>query len=572
MVKNMSLKKTLLYTILTGYVAILALLFCMDYYLLIQHKEYISQQRQTILDNYMDKTASRMESIRKNLYNIVTTDENFQALSGKLSEIEYYSNAYELCTTLENQMLLEEQLQGFYLFFGSKDVPMYRVDIDQIPTRHASQIGCSLNLSSNIAEEGKFSSWFYLTVEDCTYLAISYKKGNAVLYGIQTLNDGEALMEEVLERDIQVVIAADGRGENYPELAENLGVLQATGESWDRFSYDQKGYSVYGEKIDNTNIWICPVIKNSFSDYITIQQGGILFLTMISFLLVITMIRFVYRQLVRPLNQIREEMEKIRMGDSKNIPEMDIRFVELREMLDTMQNMIVQLEKQRLLTYDTYIEKQRAQLQYLQLQLEPHFYINNLKMLNALAMEGKKEKIQTVILCLSEHMRYLLQAEKETTTLKKEMDFVNNYILLQNEMGSRQISLETELEEETKDCQVPTLILQTFVENSVKYAKIGMAGKGLKITISVHLLETENGQYMDVQVSDNGMGYPQEVLEEICRNTTRGKDHVGINNLKRRCQILYGEQVEFSFYNGNGAISECIIPKGGESCEGFVGG
>ena len=60
-------------------------------------------------------------------------------------------------------------------------------------------------------------------------------------------------------------------------------------------------------------------------------------------------------------------------------------------------------------------------MQYLQLQLKPHFYLNGLKTVNALAMAHEDEKIQELVLNLSEHLRYLLRAEQETVPLSREL-------------------------------------------------------------------------------------------------------------------------------------------------------
>lgn len=559
--KTVSLKKTLIYTIMTGYVVLLILLSCMDYYLAVEYKTRREQQRFQALSAYTKEIKSRMDTIRSTLYNLASDNSDFDALSKMTSDTDTYNNVYELGEQLETEVLLGDGLQGFYLFYGSMEVPMYRVNADNFPLGHASQIGKALHFSISPEMKENFGNWFYLTIDESVYLALSYKKENVILYGIQTLNDAHTFLEDNLGTNVQVVIEADGRVQTNTELAEKLDLPLQIQMSGDKISYTKEGYSVYGESIANTGIWVCQIIKNGLQDYITIQQALLLLLTILSFIVVIRMIIFVNRHLVYPLNQIRKEMEKIRKGISKNVPEMDIQFLELRDMLDTLQGMIEQLEKQRLITYDTYIEKQKAQLQYLQLQLKPHFYMNSLKMINALAMEGKKKEIQTVIIRLSEYMRYLLQAEKEITTIKKELDFVRNYISLQNVMQSRRILMTIEIDSGIETEEVPILILQTFVENSVKYARLDGLGEDLEIMITICSLETEEGEFLDLQVKDNGQGYPENVLIEIEKKAEAGKQHVGINNLKRRCQILYGDKAEFSFYNNDGAVSECIVPR-----------
>lgn len=200
-------------------------------------------------------------------------------------------------------------------------------------------------------------------------------------------------------------------------------------------------------------------------------------------------------------------------------------------------------------------------MQYLQLQMQPHFYLNGLKILNAFVMEQQTEKVQDLIIKLSEHLRYLLQAEAETITLRQELSFTDNYAQLRGQMIGREIKLVFEAEPETLDFQVPMLAVQTFIENSLKYAKTGSVTTPLLLEVHAVFLETEDERYLDLTVRDNGQGYAEHVLKDINGESKTGKRNIGINNLKRRCQILYGDKAEFTFYNQDGAVSEWIIPE-----------
>ena len=115
------------------------------------------------------------------------------------------------------------------------------------------------------------------------------------------------------------------------------------------------------------------------------------------------------------------------------------------------------------------------------------------------------------------------------------------------------------------DWEVPTLCIHTFIENSFKYAKLGSVQKELIIQIRINELETEEGKFLDIQIRDNGAGYPENILREINAEPVEGSVSVGINNLKRRCRLLYGTWAEYDFYNEDGAVSELVLPwNGGE--------
>lgn len=176
-------------------------------------------------------------------------------------------------------------------------------------------------------------------------------------------------------------------------------------------------------------------------------------------------------------------------------------------------------------------------------------------------MEQQTDQMQDFIMDLSRHIRYLLQNEREIVPLSMELDFVKNYVDMQKYLSNRPVRCEIEADSGAADCLVPTLIVQTFVENSVKYARLGESGACLRIYVKVSRLSAEDGSFLDIVVRDNGHGYPEEILQEINGAILEGDISVGINNIKRRCLFLYGDRVEYSFSNYEGALSELIIPE-----------
>jgi len=199
-------------------------------------------------------------------------------------------------------------------------------------------------------------------------------------------------------------------------------------------------------------------------------------------------------------------------------------------------------------------------MQYLSLQVNPHFYLNGLKTLNVLAMKGDNERIQTIIFTLSGYLRYLLQLENELVTLEEELAFVQNYIELYREMLEREIDVNLNIREDTKKCLIPRLGIQTFVENSFKYAKLGNKDSSLSIGISAERFSSEEGEYLEIIVRDNGNGYDDALLAVLNDAPTEGNVSVGINNLKRRCMFLYDKDTQYAFYNDGGAVSDIFLP------------
>ena len=130
--------------------------------------------------------------------------------------------------------------------------------------------------------------------------------------------------------------------------------------------------------------------------------------------------------------------------------------------------------------------------------------------------------------------------------------------------GEMPILILQEVERELLDCRVPILAIQTFVENAVKHAN--RPGQILSVEVAVKELEREDGLYISIRISDNGKGYPEERLEELNAPVTEFRyhsRHVGIDNVKYRIYLMYGERAQLFFYNGpsKGAVAELLLPK-----------
>ena len=136
-----------------------------------------------------------------------------------------------------------------------------------------------------------------------------------------------------------------------------------------------------------------------------------------------------------------------------------------------------------------------------------------------------------------------------------------NIYIIRNAMP---ILLQIQLDEEDESYQVPILCIQTFVENSIKHAV--SKNRVLSISIMADRIEDEEQRYVRIRISDNGEGYQPQRLEELNRPVTQFQYHsrqVGVDNIKYRIYLLYGERARLYFYNSptGGAVTEILLPR-----------
>ena len=191
-----------------------------------------------------------------------------------------------------------------------------------------------------------------------------------------------------------------------------------------------------------------------------------------------------------------------------------------------------------------------AQLKLLESQLEPHMLFNTLANLRVL-IGADPPRAQRMLDHLIAYLRATLNASRATThTLQAEFDRLRDYLeLMAVRMGPR-LAYSLELPPGLAQLQVPTLLLQPLVENSIQH---GLEPKieGGRITVTAH----RDGNTLTLRVSDTGVGTSQPA----------GKGSgFGMTQVRERLATLYGgaAALEFSAREGSGAITTTHLPVG----------
>ncbi len=206
-------------------------------------------------------------------------------------------------------------------------------------------------------------------------------------------------------------------------------------------------------------------------------------------------------------------------------------------------------------SHEHQLDAVRAKLQYLQLQIRPHFYLNCLKSIYSLSEMGDQERVGKLVLDLSEYLRYTFQDVKSFIPLVKELETIQSYVDLCSNIYS-EISLEYDLATEVTKMQCLPLSLLTFVENAIKH---NQSDKKLLISIMVSTLEEDGQRYVDAEIRNSGGGFTDEALDTLNHADPSvivyQRNQVGISNVRYRLWLLYGDSAKLSFANKEGWAS-----------------
>ena len=178
------------------------------------------------------------------------------------------------------------------------------------------------------------------------------------------------------------------------------------------------------------------------------------------------------------------------------------------------------------------------QLEYLKYQINPHFLMNTLNNIHAL-VDIDPERAKETIVIMSRIMRHMLyEGNKSKIPLQREVDFLKNYIELMRIRYTNQVDITLQMPQHIPDSEIPPLLFITFVENAFKH------GVSYQQPSFIHISLTAD----------------EQCLRFVCSNSKRHDtgDHqakelqggVGLNNIKQRLSLLYGDNYHLEMTDG----------------------
>lgn len=285
-----------------------------------------------------------------------------------------------------------------------------------------------------------------------------------------------------------------------------------------------------------------------------------LILTQILFATIaILMIIYAQQGILLPLKKFSTMLEDFKKDETRIQPEKVQELGEAGVLLNQLVEQISELEKT---VYEEKIKSQKVQLDFQQIRIRPHFFINCLNVIHSMARVGRTDEIEDLCLCVSSYLRSLYSCSNSIYPLQEELALIQNYLEIVKEVNGQKFTLHTEIEAGTETIQIPPLLIETFVENSLKYAK---TIRSVEIDITVHKRTDGDGkEILLIKVEDTGKGFEENTLKELNDGVFQRKDErhqIGIINVVERLDLMYGDEAEISFQNtGKGAGVFIRIP------------
>ncbi len=171
-------------------------------------------------------------------------------------------------------------------------------------------------------------------------------------------------------------------------------------------------------------------------------------------------------------------------------------------------------------------QKVEAELNALKSQINPHFLFNSLNSIYSMVLQQSTHAPEALIR-LSDSMRYIIyESNHEKVLLSKEMEFLQNYMALQQLRMSGKDRLKFDITGEITDQLIAPLLLIPLIENGFKH---GIKGETEASFITIHIIV--NGQSLSMAVVNN-----RGVIDQVEKNESGG---AGLVNLEKRLELIY---------------------------------
>jgi two-component system sensor histidine kinase YesM len=202
-------------------------------------------------------------------------------------------------------------------------------------------------------------------------------------------------------------------------------------------------------------------------------------------------------------------------------------------------------------------EREKAEIEALQSQINPHFISNTLNSIRLMAMIAKADSIKNMTEAFMKLLNSTFNKKGIFNTIENEMDVLRSYIHIMKVRFGDKFDVEFQVDKSTRQLYVLKLVLQPILENAIYHGISDLDNKGL-ITIKSYRVSND----LVLEVRDNGKGMTEEELNELMSEgyrNTKGFNGIGLKNVDKRIKLNHGSKYGLKIESVFGEFTNVVI-------------
>ena len=489
------------------------------------------------IEIYADSVNEKLHSVERFMYSTITHNESLEKLNHVQTFLDYQENLKKVQTSFAEFEYQNETHMTFLLETDSTD---YFINVSNLYIPYEDYLLLKSNLKS-LRSDISDRKWKNVTTKNSEYLVKSVHYEGKIIYAVIS-------SEDILKPLNKLNIGNNGKlSLKEPNNIPSSNYLIHAQNEKTHLPFDIYVLVDYAEVF--RNITLLEVFLSAVPIIITILS--------------IIIILYIRQWMIKPITRLTERLSQF--GESIPPSEFFISegILEIDKANDKLNKVIFDMQELKIREYHSQLELKKIELNYLKNQIRPHFYLNMLSMIHSMLQTKNYKEIEELTILTSNYLRHLFMANQDFSELKDEVQHIKDYLEIQRIRYGNSIYFSLDYNSDLQNTLVPSLLLQTFIENTIKH---GFSFQDLfTILLSIKKVKTEDSDYIQICIEDNGPGFSEEILSKLNQKQsliTEDGHHIGITNTIERLNLLYPNDYTITFENNEegGAKILLLIP------------
>ncbi|MEC0227055.1 sensor histidine kinase [Paenibacillus alba] len=536
---NKSIRFKLIVGFLLLVIPLQLLLIFDNYYGMKVVREQVANSNRHLVALYMDQIDRNLEEIDKYLRTMVAFENDLIKLdiSAKVNSDDYLLAKINLFNKLERDIHTYKEMDYLFIYSSVNEELITNqpsdATMEQLKTIQ-SGITQMLRERENFQKQD-FEKWFPYQINEDYYIVKIQKIGD-VYVGAWVKASKLMIPFGLLD------MGPEGKSllvtENLKPMSDNASIANKN---------DYLQVSTHSKQGNFSLLFVIPY--SVILEHLPFLQR-LWYLVILGALIILPIFYIFLRHIILlPINRIVEVMRRVRDGNlDQRVKQYPVSF-EFELMNDVFNSMVSEIKALKITVYEEQLFIQKAELKYLQLQINPHFFLNALNTIYNLAQFQNYQLIQDMSEYLITYMRFMFQNNLEFVKLEDEIAHTRNYLQIQAMRFQDGFTYQINGDESLSQALIPPLIIQTFVENTIKHA-ITME-EPIQLTVDMELCGDQE-PYLCIVIRDTGKGFSEEALVKWQSEVDlayENNGYIGIWNSRRRLRLIYQSRAQLTISN-----------------------